>query len=168
MSDCQAKAHEAFVNYYIHQVNLLRHLFGESYQVTYADPCGVTMHVQSASDVPGLLEMAPWSNAIDWQETALICYDKGWIRLRLCAPLTLGRAGEVECYEDGGNNATPITRRPTMPWIGAMQNQATLFITAVQGEPTNLCGAADALADLRIADDYIRLVTAAQAKHGRA
>ena len=33
----------AFVNYYIHQVNLMRHLLGEPYQVTYADPSGVLL-----------------------------------------------------------------------------------------------------------------------------
>lgn len=33
-------AYTEFVNYYIHQVNLLRHLLGEPYRVTYADPSG--------------------------------------------------------------------------------------------------------------------------------
>ena len=73
-------------NYYIHQVNLLRHLFGESYRVTHADPTGVTMTVQSASGVTGLLEMAPFSLAVEWQETALVCYDKGTCRCRSSLP----------------------------------------------------------------------------------
>lgn len=162
-SAADAKAHESFVNYYIHQVNLMRHLFGEAYRVAYADPSGVTMHVQSASGVPGVLEMAPWNNTVEWQEGALACYDKGWIRLRLFAPLTAGRAGEVEVCEDRGKDVTPMTLRPTMPWTGAMQNQAAIFLKAVRGEATDLCGAADARADIQIANDYIRLVTAARA-----
>lgn len=153
-----AKAHEAFVNYYIHQVNLLRHLFGEDYAVAYADPAGVALHVRSASGVPGVLEMAPWSNTVAWQETALIAYEKGWIRLRLPAPLTMGRAGEVEVCEDGGGE--PATIVPTLPWVGAMQNQAARFLAAVRGEPTDLCGAADARADIAIADAYIRALRA--------
>ena len=36
-----------FVNYYIHQVNLMRHLLGEPYKVTYADKTGVLLAVQS-------------------------------------------------------------------------------------------------------------------------
>jgi len=156
-----ATAHEAFVNYYIHQVNLMRHLFGESYQVAYADPTGVTMHVRSASGVPGVLEMAPWQNTVEWQESALACYDKGWIRLRLLAPLTAGRAGEIEVCEDRGGGATPLSLRPAMPWIGAMQNQAAVFLKAVRGEATDLCGAADARADIEIANSYIRLRHAA-------
>ena len=157
-----AKAHESFVNYYIHQVNLLRHLFGESYAVTYADPSGVVMNVQSASGVPGVLEMAPWNNSIEWQESALACYDKGWIRLRLFAPLTSGRAGEGEVCEDRGKDTTPMTLRPVMPWIGAMQNQAAVFLKTVRGEATDLCGAIDARADIDIANAYIRQVTAAR------
>lgn len=162
-SESDAKAHEAFVNYYIHQVNLMRHLFGESYRVAYADPSGVAMHVQSASGVAGVLEMAPWSNTIEWQEGALACYDKGWIRLRLFAPLTSGRAGEVEVCEDRGGGAVPVTLRPAMPWTGAMQNQAAVFLKAVAGEATDLCGAADARADIQVANDYIRLLNAARA-----
>ncbi len=36
-------AYITFVNYYIHQVNLMRHLLGEPYRVTYADPSGVLL-----------------------------------------------------------------------------------------------------------------------------
>lgn len=160
-SEGDAKAHESFVNYYIHQVNLLRHLFGESYRVTHADPAGVTMTVQSASGTTGLLEMAPYSLATAWQEAALVCYEKGWIRLRLFAPMTSGRAGEVEVCEDKGDGKG-MTMQPTLPWIGAMQNQAANFLKAVRGEATPLCGAADARADIDIANQYIRLVTAAR------
>ena len=155
-----AKAHEAFVNYYIHQVNLMRHLFGESYKVAYADPSGIALHVQSTSGVAGVLEMAPWSLNLEWQETALVCYEKGWIRLRLFAPLTSGRAGEIEYHEDRGDGTTAITARPTMPFVGAMQNQAACFLKAVRGEKTDLCGARDARADIAIANDYIRMLTA--------
>lgn len=154
-----AKDHESFVNYYIHQVNLLRHLFGEDYKAVYADPSGVTMHVQSDSGVPGLLEMAPWSNSVEWQEGALVCYEKGWIRLRLFAPLTSLRAGEIEMCVDPGKGATPMTIRPAMPHVGAMQAQAANFLKAIRGEATDLCGAADAKKDIAIADAYIRLMT---------
>jgi predicted dehydrogenase len=163
----QAKDHEAFVNYYIHQVNLLRHLFGEDYRAAYADPSGVALHVQSASGVAGVLEMAPWRSTVDWQEGALVCYEKGWIRLRLFAPLTALRAGEVEfCSDPGGREA--VTIRPVLPHVGAMQAQTANFLKAVRGEATDLCGAADAKQDIAIADAYIRLMSAhlAQAKAG--
>ena len=166
-SEADAKAHEAFVNYYIHQVNLLRHLFGESYRVAHADPAGVTMTVQSASGTTGLLEMAPYSLATEWQEVALVCYEKGWLRLRLFAPMTSGRAGEIEVCEDKGDGKG-LTWHPTMPWIGAMQNQAANFLKAVRGESTPLCGAADARADIDIANQYIRMVTATRGQAAQA
>ncbi len=55
----------AFVNYYIHQVNLLRHLLGEPYRVSYADPSGVLLVGHSESGVPCTLEMAPYNTSID-------------------------------------------------------------------------------------------------------
>ena len=159
-NEAQAKAHEAFVNYYIHQVNLLRLLFGEDYRATYADPSGVVLHVQSDSGVAGVLEMAPWNNTTEWQEGALVAYKKGWIRLRLFAPLTALRAGEVEMNVDAGNGATPMTFRPAMPHVGAMQQQAANFIKHLRVEATDLCGAAEAKKDIQIADAYIRLMSA--------
>src|SRR5260221_286332 len=35
MDEATWKQLDAFVNYYIHQVNLMRHLFGEGYRVLY-------------------------------------------------------------------------------------------------------------------------------------
>jgi predicted dehydrogenase len=157
-----AKAHETFVNYYIHQVNLLRHLFGEAYRIVHADPAGVLLVARSATGVTGAIEMSPWSNTVDWQETAQVCYEHGWIRLRLPAPLTSGRAGEVEMCVDRGPGHEPTTLRPSLPWRGAMQEQADAFLRAVRGEATWLCGAAEARADLALADDVIRLTEAAR------
>lgn len=159
----QAKDHEAFVNYYIHQVNLLRLLLGEDYRVTYADPAGVVMQAHSVSGVPAVLEMAPWSCTTEWQESALVCYEKGWIRLRLFAPLTALRAGEVEMQMDPGNGAPAITIRPTMPHVGAMQQQAANFLALIRGQATDLCGPADAKKDIEVADAYIRLMSAQRA-----
>ena len=138
-------------------------LLGEDYRATYADPTGIVLHAQSASGIPAVLEMAPWSNTTEWQEAALVCYEKGWIRLRLFAPLTSLRAGEIEMNVDAGNGATPLTIRPAMPHVGAMQQQAANFIKLLRGEVTDLCGAADAKKDIQIADAYIRLMTAHRA-----
>lgn len=154
----EAKAHEEFVNFYIHQVNLLRFLLGEDYRVSYADPSGVVMHLKSEGGISGVLEMAPWSNTLEWQEAALVCYAKGWIRLRLFAPLSNGRAGEVEMNIDSGNGATPLIVRPVMPHISAMQQQAANFLELLRGRATDLCGAEDAQKDIGIADQYIKLM----------
>ena len=75
-----------FVNYYIHQVNLLRHLLGEDYRVTYADPAGVLLAAVGESGVTGTIEMSPYQTTLDWQESALVCFERGWVRLSLPRP----------------------------------------------------------------------------------
>jgi predicted dehydrogenase len=64
-----------FVNYYIHQVNLMRHLLGEAWQVTFADPSGVLLAGRSASGVACSLEMSPYRTTLDWQESALVAFE---------------------------------------------------------------------------------------------
>ena len=158
MDEETTKLYEAFVNYYIHQVNLLRFLVGEPYTVSYADPAKVLFIAHSASGVPCTIEMAAYSTSIDWQETALVGFEHGYVKLSLPAPLAHNRAGTGEILKDPGKGATPVTLHPQMPWVHAMRNQALNFIKAVRGEAPAPCLAPEALADIKIARDYIRLL----------
>jgi len=146
-----------FVNYYIHQVNLIRHLLGESWQVRYADKAGHLLAGESASGVTCTLEMSPYCTTIDWQESALACFEHGWVRLELPAPLAVNRPGRVEIFRDPGQGATPRTEIPQLPWVHAMWQQARHFVAAIQGTQPPLCTAEEALEDLRLAREYIRL-----------
>lgn len=158
------KAYWTFVNYYIHQVNLLRHLLGENYRVIYADPTGVLLVAQSESGVCSAIEMATHTTSIDWQESAFIAFEKGWIRLDLPAPLVIDQPGQVTIFEDNGKSG-PRTISPTLPHIHAMRQQAINFIAALRGEKTCLCTPAEALEDLRVASDYIQLHKKEQQSH---
>ena len=148
-----------FVNYYIHQVNLMRYLLGEPYSVTYADPSGVLLAGQSDSGVACTIEMTPYATTIDWQESALVCFERGYLRIDLPAPLASNRPGRLEIFRDPGNGVTPETIIPQLPWIHAMRQQAQNFINAIRGEADPPCNAAEALEDLRVAREYIRLLT---------
>ncbi len=159
-SDMDAATYEhyfAFVNYYIHQINLMRHLLGEEYRVTYADPSGVFLAVQSKSGIAGIIEMTPYQTTIDWQESALVAFERGWIKLELPSPLASNRPGKVEIYRDPGDGATPELTSPTLPWVHAMKQQAINFIRAIKGEIEPLCTAQEALLDLQNAREYIKL-----------
>jgi predicted dehydrogenase len=158
MDEDTRKAYDAFVNYYIHQVNLMRHLLGEPYEVTHADPAGVLLVARSVSGIPATLEMAAYSTTIDWQESALVCFERGWVRIDLPAPLVLNRAGKVTVFRDPGDGRTPVTEEPQMPFTHAMRQQAANFIRAVRSEMAPMTDAAEALEDLRMARDYIRLL----------
>lgn len=148
----------SFVNYYIHQVNLMRHLLGEPYSVTYADPKGVVLAGQSQSGVPCVIEMSPYRTSVDWQESALVAFERGYVRLDLPAPLASHRPGSVEVLRDPGNGATPEVVRPHLPWVHAMRQQAIHFVKAVRGEAPPPCDSEEALEDLRVAREYMRLL----------
>jgi predicted dehydrogenase len=153
-----------FVNYYIHQINLIRFLLGEDYEVIAADPTGVTLPLLSDTHIAGTLEMSTHHTTLDWQEEAFISFERGWIKLELPAPLAIDRPGRVTVFRDPGKGEMPTTTTPTLPWIHAMRQQATHFLNAIRGEPTPLCTAADGLKDLQSAQQYIDLFTEAKRK----
>lgn len=146
-----------FVNYYIHQVNLMRHLLREDYKVTYAEKSGVLLAVQSSSGIPGIIEMSPYCTTIEWEESALVAFEKGYIKLRLPAPLAINRCGTVEIYEDPGKGKVPVRTIPTLPWVHAMRQQAINFVKVCSGEIKPPCDSSEALKDLKSAREYIRL-----------
>ena len=151
------ETYRAFVNYYIHQVNLARHLPGEPYSVEYAHPSGRVLVGTSASGTPCVIEMSPYRTTIDWQESAMVTYERGYVKLELPAPLARNRPGRVEVFHDPGGGATPETTVPQLPWVDAMRQQAMNFVAAVRGERAPVCDAAEALEDLLLARDFVRL-----------
>jgi predicted dehydrogenase len=146
-----------FVNYYIHQANLMRYFLGEPYRVVYADPSAVLLIGQSQSGIPCTIEMSPYTTTIDWQESVLIAFEHGYIKLDLPAPMAFNRPGRVEIFKDTGKGAAPLTTVPQLPWNHAMRQQAGNFIAAVRGERPPPCTAEEAREDLRVARQYLKL-----------
>jgi predicted dehydrogenase len=157
MDEATRKEYVSFVNYYIHQVNLMRLLLGEAYRVAYAEHSGVVMAVESASGVAGVIEMTPYRTTRAWDEEALVAFEKGYVKLKLPAPLAVNRPGAVEIYRDPGDGATPERSEPTLPWVHAMRQQAINFVKVCKGELAPPCDAAEALEDLKVAREYVRL-----------
>ena len=158
MDEDTFKKYKSFVNYYIHQVNLMRFLMGEPYSVTHADEAGVLLVAKSESGVTGIIEMAPYNTTRDWQEAALVCFEKGWIRLDMAPPLAANRPGQVTMFRDPGE-AMPETIVPSLPWVSSMRQQAVNFVSAVRGKGKPPCEAEEGLEDLRVARQYVRLLT---------
>ena len=150
-------AYGGFVNYYIHQVNLMRFFLGEPYKVTHADPSGVLLVGQSDSGIACTIEMTPYQTSVDWQESALIAFERGYIKVELPAPLAYNRPGKVEMLRDPGGK-TPEVIVPQLPWTHAMNKQAVNFIEFVRGNAPAPCEAPEALEDLKVAREYIRLL----------
>ncbi|MBU4198782.1 MAG: Gfo/Idh/MocA family oxidoreductase [Verrucomicrobia bacterium] len=146
----------SFVNYYIHQVNLMRYLLGEPYKVLFADRTGVVLAGESAGGVACIIEMTPYQTTLDWNEQALIAFEKGYIKLDLPAPLASNRPGRVEVFNDPGNGKMPETLIPTLPWIHAMRQQAINFVRAIKSEIKPPCEAPEALEDLKVALQFLQ------------
>jgi len=146
-----------FVNYYIHQVNYMRHMLGEPYRVAFADKSGVLLAVESRSGVTGTIEMTPYRTTIDWEESILVCFEKGYVKIELPAPVAINRPGRVEVFADPGNGVTPQRTFPTLPWIHAMRQQAMNFVKVCRDEMAPPCAAAEAVEDLKVAREYIRM-----------
>ncbi len=151
------EAYTGFVNYYIHQVNLVRHLLGEKWQVTHAEPSGLLLVGSSESGIPCTIEMSPYATTRGWEESALVAFERGYLKLDLPAPLAAGLCGHVELYEDPGNGHAPRRITPRLPAVSAMRQQAKNFLAAVRGERPPTCTADEALEDIRVAREYIRL-----------
>ncbi len=147
------------VNFYIHQINLIRYFLGESYRVTYADPSGVLLIGESKSGVPCSLEMDTYRSTIAWNEKAFISFEKGFIEMGLPAPLAKNRPGWIRYFEDPDDSETaPMVMTPDLPWEDAMRQQALQFIRAVRGEIEPPCSAYEALEDLKNAKEYLNLL----------
>jgi predicted dehydrogenase len=153
--DAANRKYDEFVNYYIHQVNMTRHMLGEPYKLAYADPSGVLLSGTSDSGVCSVLEMAAYTTSIEWHETVLITFEKGFVKVELPPPLARQQAGRVMVMRDNGKGAPEYTI-PVMPNLHAMRNQARNFLAAVRGERPPTCTAREAVQDLKIAEAYIR------------
>lgn len=149
-----AEDYVSFVNFYIHQVNLIRHLLGEAYAVRHADASGHLLVGESVSGTTVTLEMAPWGDP-DWDESIVVGFDKGSIRIQLPAPLAARQAGRLEIRGDLGAGFQRMT--PTLPPVHAMLQQARNFVAAVRGEAEPPCDAHEAQQDLLLADEYFAI-----------
>ncbi len=156
MSDELFQQYNAFVNYYIHQVHLLRHLLGEPYAVTHADRNGKLFVAETESGQTGIIEMDTYHTSIAWEETALVCFERAYVKLELPAPLAHNRPGALTLYTDEQDGEPPRHTQLHLPWRHAMLQQAENFLRVCRGEMAPPCDAAEAVEDLRAARDYIR------------
>lgn len=164
MTEAEFRKYDAFTNYYIHQVNLMRHLLGEPYKVDYVDKADRLLSVVSESGVTGVIEMAPYETTRTWEESAVAYFEHGYVKLDLPAPLAHNRPGRVEVLRDPSSTKDPVRIVPELPPVHAMKQQAMNFVRSIQGKDTPRCGAEEALEDLKVARDYLRLWTANRRK----
>lgn len=164
MSPSMQKVYNGFINFYIHQVNLLRYLIGEDYEVSYVDKNQRIMVAISSSGVPCTLEMAPYGLKNRWEEYYKICFEGGKIDLSLPAPMARQRAGDLRVYKSSGKNSDslPQSMEPKLPQKWAFLEQARHFVECLKEEKPTISPAKEGVKDLEISEQYIRALLASR------
>lgn len=145
-----------------HQFDLLQHLMGERLEMSHWEPSKVLLCVRTAAGIPAVFEFTPYQSRTDWLESAMVCFEKGYVKVELPSPMAINRSGTVEFFRDCGDAGGPVRSRPVLPNISAMQKQAELFLASIRGVPTPLCEAQDAKACISLSREWsLRLTTGA-------
>jgi len=158
--DMDEKTYREFMNfnvYFCHQIDLLRHMLGEPYKVKYADSPGVVLVGESESGITGVVELAPYGMSVGWEESVSVCFERGYVKAELPAPLAVNRAGRVEMFRDPGKGVAPETVVVSLPSVHAMRQQAMNFLAAVRGEMEPMCDGRQALECLESVREYFKL-----------
>ncbi len=154
-----AGRYDAFVNYYIHQVNLIRYLAGEDYHVIYADRNGAVMIGETESGVTLTLEMKGRGLRNSWEEFYLVSFENGRVDLSVPAPMAQQNGGDVRIYFGGSGDELPRWERPIMPPVWSMLAQARHFIQCVRDGSAVRSPASEAAKDLEVAEQYVRALS---------
>lgn len=153
MDETTARAYNGFVNYYIHQVNMIRYLLGEDYHVTWVDPTSAVLGGMSDSGVPLILEMQGYGLRNGWEESYRVIFEEGKIELDIPSPLARQRGGEVRMFRGKDmQREDRLIVPPHWPFL----EQARHFVRCVRGEDTPRVSPRDAVKDLEVAEEYAR------------
>ncbi|MDP6379885.1 MAG: Gfo/Idh/MocA family oxidoreductase, partial [Phycisphaerae bacterium] len=131
MDEATSRLYISFVNFWIHQVNALRYLLGEDYEVVYADPAGMTLTAMSALGVPCVLEMGGYGAKDHWEEFYKVCFERGKIDLKVSAPMGRQRAGEIRIFTSEAEGELSKVTEPILPQKWAFMEQARHFVRCV-------------------------------------
>lgn len=157
MPPSMQNTYNSFINFYIHQINLLRYLIGEDYKVDYVDSNQRIMVAISSSGVPCTLEMATYGLKNRWEEYYKICFEGGKIDLSLPAPMARQRAGDISIYKASGNSdSLPQDTNPKIPQRWAFREQAVHFVECLRDEKPTISPASEGVKDLEVSEQYIR------------
>ena len=156
MTEEQGRSFSGFVNFWIHQVNLVRYLSGENYQVTHVTPDGLLLVAETDSGVPITLEKNTNQINGQWMERVTVCFDKAEIELKLGAPMQRQHAGEVRVTTECATGQED--RLPFLPPAWAFEEQARNYVKTLKGELSLISPARHAALDLEIAEQYIRML----------
>jgi len=152
----QAQLYNTQINFYVHQVNLIRFLVGEDYVLDFNHPSGKTFTATTESGTPIVLEMGIYELNQSWDEIYHICFEGADIELRLPAPLHKQQNGEVRVRRNTGETREELCPN-IIPPSWSFFEQAKGFLECVQSGRAPHDSAGDAVKDLRIFERQVEL-----------
>ncbi|MDP6360357.1 MAG: hypothetical protein QF473_34915, partial [Planctomycetota bacterium] len=155
MTPEEGNQYAGFINFWIHQVNLLRHLAGEDYKLTHVSQNGQLLIGETDSGASINLEMNTRTIKNSWEEEFSVYFPKAEAQVSLAAPLHKQMEGKVRIVTEGETG--PVFSHPFVGTGWAFADQARMFVEAVRGDRPVLSPASHAVKDLKIAEDYIRM-----------
>jgi len=163
MNDEEAQFYNMNINFYVHQVNLIRYLIDEDYDLTYTHPGGKVLIATSESGVAITLEMSTYSLAQTWDEEYHVCFDGADIRLSVPAPMRTQQNAEVVIRRntDGGTHETV---RPNIPPSWCFFEESKGFLDMIRAGKMPYDSAGEAARDLEIFEQQVELMRAAGGK----
>ena len=156
MTKEEGNQYVGFINFWIHQVNLLRHLAGEDYKLTHVSENGLLLIGETESGASINLEMNTRTIKSSWEEEFSVYFPKAEASLSLAAPLHKQMEGKVRIVTEGETG--PVSSEPFVGTGWGFADQARMFVEAVRGDRPVLSPASHAVKDLKIAEDYIRML----------
>lgn len=160
MSEDQGKRYIAFINFWSHQMNLMRYLLGEDYDLVRVSPCGLLVTAQSRAGVPLAFELNTHQIKRQWNERFTLCFEKAELEAELPAPLHKQTVARVRVTTEGPNGREDL--RPDLGYGWSFAEQAKHFVACLRGEAEPLAPAADAVRDLELSEQYVRLLSEAK------
>ena len=159
LSETDQSFYDMFINYYIHQINMIRFLLGEAFHIEYAEASGAILVARSESGVPVVLEMKGYGLKNAWEEYYKVCFEDGKIDLSVPAPLARQNPGDVLVYRGSGPRGVPLWERPSLPADWCFKMQAMEFVHCVAEGRKTISPAGEAVQDLEVAMEYVKAMS---------
>lgn len=145
----QVAQYEEFLNVYVHIVNLLRFVVGETPSVSFANLAHRRGQIIALEfgEFAAILELGNLETHGDWNEGIEIFFERGKLTLRLPQPLLRGATATVQVYHsDESRGATNYTTQPS--W--AFRRQAEAFVQDVMRRQEPVASGRDSLRDIEL------------------
>jgi len=163
LAEAEAKFYNMNINFFVHQVNLIRFLVGEDYRLTYAHPDGKVLLATTNSGTAITLEMQLSTIPRTWDEVYHVTFERADIELRVPAPLHEQKNAEVVIRR--ATDKTHETLRPNIaPPSWSFFEQAKGFLQAIRDGKLPHDSTGEAIRDLEVFEEQVALMKAVGGK----